>query len=335
MNLDKSMKVAVVGCGAVGSYYGAKLARSGAEVHFLLRSDYPTVLKQGVRIQSSEGDFTVHPHCARQPDEIGPCDLILIALKTTANDQYTRLLPELVGKETVLATLQNGLGNEEMLCSLFPGQSIIGCLCFVCLNRVAPGQIVHLDHGLVVVGEYTPVQCGLDAAQISRLFSDAGVHSSITENLAKARWEKLLWNIPFNGLGVASAAGLESVLAGHVAPELPLSGCLPTDQLLASPGWHALVCELMTEVRLAADGLGLRIPGEFADELIKRTQTMGSYRASTLIDFEQKRPLELESIFLEPLRRAKLAGQAMPRLKALCRVLQELDQRSHAAPCPA
>ena len=90
------MKVAVVGCGAVGSYYGAKLARAGHEVHFLLRSDYDAVSRQGVCVQSPDGDFRLQPRCARRPEEIGPADLVLIGLKTTANDQFPLLLPPLV-----------------------------------------------------------------------------------------------------------------------------------------------------------------------------------------------------------------------------------------------
>jgi len=138
------VKIAVVGCGAVGSYYGAQLARAGHAVHFLLRSDYEAVRRQGVRIQSPEGQFQVHPHCARRPEEIGPADLVLIGLKTTANGQFPALLPPLVGPESAVLTLQNGLGNEEQLARLFPAAQILGGLCFVCLNRIAPGVIRHI-----------------------------------------------------------------------------------------------------------------------------------------------------------------------------------------------
>src|SRR5437016_143890 len=107
------MKIAVVGCGAVGSFYGAKLARAGQQVHFLLRSDYEPVRCNGVSIRSPQGDFQVRPKCALSPAEIGVSELVLIALKTTANDQFAGLLPPLVGPATVVLTLQNGLGNEE------------------------------------------------------------------------------------------------------------------------------------------------------------------------------------------------------------------------------
>ena len=93
------MKIGVVGCGALGSFYGAKLCRDGQEVHFLLRSDYDVVRRKGVRILSNEGDFHVQPKCARSPDEIGTCDLVLIGLKTTANDQFANLISPLVGND--------------------------------------------------------------------------------------------------------------------------------------------------------------------------------------------------------------------------------------------
>src|SRR6185503_6401369 len=107
------MKIAVVGCGALGSYYGAMLSRDGQNVHFLLRSDYETVRRNGVNIHSPNGDFNARPRAAKSPAEIGECDLVLIALKPTANDQFATLLAPLVGKHTAIVTLQNGLGNEE------------------------------------------------------------------------------------------------------------------------------------------------------------------------------------------------------------------------------
>jgi len=146
------MKIAVVGCGAVGSFYGAKLARGGDEVHFLLRSDYDVVKRRGVRIVSPQGDFCVKPKCARAAEHIGPCDLVLIGLKTTANDQFAALLPPLLRPETAVLTLQNGLGNEQQLTAVASVDQILGGLCFVCLNRLEPGVIHHIDHGLVMLG---------------------------------------------------------------------------------------------------------------------------------------------------------------------------------------
>ena len=101
---------------------------------------------------------------------------------------------------------------------------------------------------------------------------------------------------------------------------------LTTDKLLADPRWEKLLRDLMLEVIAAAGALGFEIPASYAEEQIERTRTMGAYKASTLIDFERHQPLELEGMFLEPLRRAQAAGVPTPRLAALCKVLQQLDQ---------
>src|SRR5262245_25707637 len=124
------MKIGVVGCGALGSFYGAKLLRDGQDVYFLLRSDYAVVKRRGVKIFSPDGNLHVQPKCAAEPFEIGPCDLVVVGLKTTANDQFERLIPPLLGTATAILTLQNGLGNEAQLAALFGAERIMGGLCF-------------------------------------------------------------------------------------------------------------------------------------------------------------------------------------------------------------
>jgi len=320
------MKIAVVGPGAVGSYYGAKLVRAGQEVHFLLRSDYDAVKRNGVSIHSPEGDFNARPKCARTPEEIGQSDLVLVALKTTANDQFPKLLPPLVGPKTAVLTLQNGLGNEEELAKLVPVEQIMGGLCFVCLNRTAPGVVQHMAHGVVILGEFQrwPEPRTHD---IATMFRNAGINCKVSDNLIQAHWEKLVWNIPFNGLGVAGAAGYEALInpQSPIGNRQSLSPVLTTDKLLTDPRWENLVREMMLEVVAAAGALGYKIPAAFAEKQIERTRTMGSYRASTLVDFEQGRALELEALFLEPLRQARKAGANVPRMEALARVLQQLN----------
>jgi 2-dehydropantoate 2-reductase len=318
-------RIGVVGCGALGSFYGARLAKAGQDVHFLLRSDFEAVRRRGVRIEDAEGGFVVHPHAARVPEEIGPCDLVLIGLKTTANAEFARLLPPLVGAETAVLTLQNGLGNEERLAALFGADRVLGGLCFVCLNRTAPGVISHLAHGRIVMGEFGR-RAGDRAHRIAGWFRESGVACNVVDDLERAHWEKLVWNIPFNGLGVAGAAGYASVEAGRRLDRQPLGPCLPTDRLLGDPAWEALVRELMEETVRGAAAQGLVIPSSVPEAQIAQTRQMGSYRASTLIDFERGQPLEVESLFGEPFRRARAAGATTPRLAALESLLRELDR---------
>jgi 2-dehydropantoate 2-reductase len=317
------MKIAVVGCGALGSYYGAMLCRAGHEVHFLLRSDYDAVQAGGVNVRSPGGDFHVQPICARDPREIGPANLVLIGLKTTANHVLPGLLPPLVGPDTVVLTLQNGLGNEAAIAAVVGAEKTLGGLCFVCLNRIAPGTILHLAHGTVVMGEYgRPSQRRTHS--IATAIADSGVPCKVTEDLAATHWEKLVWNIPFNGLGVASAAGLEAVERGRIDPRQTLGPCLTTDLLLGDVRWEKLVRELMMETIHAAQALGLAVPESAADRQISRTRDMGAYKASTLIDFERGQDLELESLFLEPLRQARQAGVDCPRLTSLSNLLTQI-----------
>lgn len=316
------MKIAVVGPGAVGSFYGAKLARAGHETHFLLRSDYEQVRRDGVQVRSPEGDFNVRPKCARDPEAIGPADLVLVALKTTGNTELAKLVPPLVSQETALLTLQNGLGNEEALARLFPAEQIMGGLCFVCLNRLGPGVVQHIAHGKIELGEFGrwPEPRTHD---IAGAFRHAGVPCAVRDNLAKAHWEKLVWNIPFNGLSVASCAGFDAVLSGeyHGRVSLPLT----TDLLLADERWFSLVRELMMEVIEASSAAGLLVPAALADELIEKTKVMGAYKPSTMVDFLKGLPVELDALFFEPLRRARQAGVQAPRMAALCQILKRLE----------
>ncbi len=324
------MKIAVVGCGALGSYYGAKLALAGHTVHFLLRSDYEAVAKAGVYIRSPEGSFRIHPLCARKPSEIGVADFVLIGLKTTANQVFPDLIPPLVGPATVVLTLQNGLGNEDQLARLVPPGQIIGGLAFVCLTRTEPGVVHHTDHGAIVIGEYrgAPTE---RTHRFADIFRSAGVSCSVTPNIAQAHWEKLIWNIPFNGLGVAAAAGYEAVSHGSTKAPGPFDPCLATDELLRDHRWAQLVRELMDEVVRAGRALGFNIAEELVDKNINRTQTMGPYKPSTVLDYERGLPIELESLFLEPLRQAEKAGANTPRLRALCNVLTALDKARPSA----
>jgi 2-dehydropantoate 2-reductase len=163
------------------------------------------------------------------------------------------------------------------------------------------------------------------------------VPCSVTDNLARAHWEKLTWNVPFNGLGVAGAAGYEAVASGQ-PPAAPLArpvSTITTDRLLADPQWDKLVRELILEVITTARALGFDLPDSLVETQIARTRTMGAYKASTLIDFERGQPLELESLFLEPLRRALQAGVPTPRLTALCAVLKHLDETARPAAGPS
>ena len=293
------MKVAVVGAGSIGLYYGAHLARAGVDVCFLMRSGYEAARERGIAVHSADGgDFTIHPvKCAADPSEIGPSDLVVVALKATANAALPDLLPPLVKESTLLLTLQNGLGNEEILAARWGKHRVLGGLCFVCLTRRDPVTVDHFGHGTLSIGEYGGGSAGA-AEMLAKIFRESGIEASAVENLLCERWRKLVWNIPFNGLSVAR-------------------GGIAVDRILADPGLLEEALGLMREVIAVAAAEGCKIGGGFIDFQIERTRKMGAYKPSTLIDWEAGRELEIEPIWGEPLRRAAAAGVAVPRLQAL------------------
>src|SRR5947207_2171881 len=149
--------IAIVGTGAVGAYYGGRLAQHGHDVHFLLRGDYSAVKKHGWVIRSCHGDFSLPASAVRaydDPAKMPAADLVIVTLKTTANDQFQRSIAPLVKEDTVILTLQNGLGNEERLAELFGAERIVGGMAFVCINRVEPGVVNHIAEGLITLGEF-------------------------------------------------------------------------------------------------------------------------------------------------------------------------------------
>jgi 2-dehydropantoate 2-reductase len=320
------MKICVVGSGALGLYYGACLARRNADTHILFRGDCAEAARGGVRVDAAEGGWTVRPECHSGPETCGPCDLVIIAIKTTGNGRLPDLVRPLMGDKTAVLTLQNGLGNEEQLARFASSDSVLGGLCFVSLNRTAPGVVRHIHGGRILMGEFSGAASSR-TRDLAAIFHDAGIPCDVTDDLALAHWLKLVWNIPFNGLGVAGAAGLEAVRSGILRAAGHVGGVLPTDVLLGDPAWRAETAGLMREVIAAAGACGHPIDPGYAESELERTAEMGSYRASTLVDFELGRPLELDAIFGEPLRRARAAGAHCPRLERLVAVLTALAAR--------
>jgi 2-dehydropantoate 2-reductase len=302
-------KIAIVGAGAIGTYYGAKLALAGADVRFLMRGDLATVRARGsVLLYEKSGPTELRPVATfGLPEEIGPVDLVIVTLKTTANGELARLLPPLLGAHTAIFTLQNGLGSDEQLATLFGAERVMGGLAFIAATRTAPGEVTCYHPGSIALGEFGRPPAGRTRVFASQ-FEAAGVTARVVENLFAARWHKLVWNIPFNGLAIAA-------------------GGITTDRICADPALAAEVRGLMAEVRHAAGRLGFVIPEEFLRQQFDVTPPMGAYQPSSLVDFLAGREVEVEAIWGEPLRRAQAAGASVPRIEALYARLKKLVAR--------
>ena len=309
------MKIGIIGSGALGLYYGAMLQRSSQDVHFLLRRDYHAIQKKGLQIHSCNGDFHLPQISGYQtPQEIGTADLVIVGLKTISNHHLIDLVSPLLGAETAILTLQNGLGNEDLLAEAFGAERILGGIAFLCSNRGEPGTVHHLGEGKIRLGEFSG---GLSqrSRNLAEMFQAAGIPCDAVSDLRRARWEKLVWNIPFNGL----------------------SALLDKDvtDLLNHPPSKELVRDLMLEVIAGANAQGLEEPidgPEFSQQLISFTENMDPYRPSMMIDREEGLPLELEAIYAIPLQQAKDAGVHMTRIKMLHTLLDFGEGKSWSLP---
>ena len=264
-----------------------------------MRSGFEEARRSGIRIYSKDaGDILLEsPMVFREPEAIGLCDLVIVGLKTTANGSLKNLLPPLLQKETLLLTLQNGLGNEEALAELHDARRILGGLCFVCLTRRTPATVDHFGHGTLSIGEFAQ-----RPSARSRLIVEAfrGTRSR-GESGRKT------------GRGAVAEAGLEYSFYGLSVAE----GGATVDRILADPQLHCECRALMDETVAAANALGHPIEADYASFQIERSYSMGSYKPSTLVDWLAGEPLELEAIWGRPLNLARGAGVRMPHLERL------------------
>ncbi len=306
-------RYAILGTGAVGGYYGARLAHAGCDVRFLLHRDYAHVRRRGLTVESVDGDFSLaEPNAYCDATEMPRCDVVVVALKTTQNHLLPELLPPVVAADGVVLVLQNGYGVEQRVAEIVGPDRVMGGLCFLCSNKVGPGHIRQLDYGRIQLGEYSPSDepRGITARmrRIAADFERAGIAITMDEDLLAARWKKLVWNVPFNGLCVL----LDTT----------------TDRLMADDDTRALCESLMREVAAGAAEMNRAIDDAFLEKMLDHTAKMTPYRPSMKIDYDERRPMEVEAIYGAPLRAVTPAGVELPRMQSLCGQLRFLDRRN-------
>lgn len=238
------------------------------------------------------------------------CDVVVICLKTTHNHLLPAILADVTQPNSVILVLQNGLGTEAEIAEMLPQHEVLGGLCFICSNKVAPGEIHHLDYGQIKLGAYRKnydrAGITLRMQSIAADFRTAGIAISLCEHLLLARWQKLVWNIPYNGLSVVLDA--------------------TTDRLMADPATSELVERLMREIQLVALKYDCEITDEFIQTMLAYTIEMIPYRTSMKIDYDEGRQLEIEAMFGNPLKFALAQGIDLPSIDMLYRQLQFLDR---------
>lgn len=305
-------RIGIIGTGAIGGFYGLMLVRAGFEVHFLLRSEYEVVSRQGLRVNSALHGELVLPevHAWRDAAQMPACDWVLVGAKTTSNAELAPLINQVAATGAKVVLMQNGFAVEEQLRPLLNQDlHLLGGLCFICVHRSAPGVIEHQAQGGVNLGYHSGPASAEEgymiAQQGAELFLQAGLESKAMLHLQEARWQKLVWNIPYNGLSVLLNSN--------------------TAQLMSEPHSRALITDLMHEVIAGAAACGYPLPEKLVQGMLKVTDAMPPYLPSMHHDFTHQRPMELQAIYKAPLAAAEAAGCAMPKVRMLLQTLEYLS----------
>lgn len=299
------MRYGVIGTGAIGGYYGAKLAQGGQDVHFLFHSDYDYVREHGLRVNSGDGGFHLdHVNAYQDVRQMPKCDVVIVALKTVHEQMLRDMLPPLLADDTVVLLIQNGMGMEQDVEQMVPGVKLAAGLAFICCSKTHPGVIDHLDLSGLNVGNYNAPQETIDRMIAEMVSADIDARNV---DYLEARWRKLLWNMPFNGLSVALHTD--------------------TDALVRNEATRRLLRAMTQEVIDAAHAVGVKgLTDRDADAMIEMTTKMRPYKPSMRLDWDYHRPMEVYYLYTRPIEEARRAGQDMPLYRMLEAELKFMEE---------
>ena len=303
------MRYGIIGVGAIGGYYGSKLAHSGQEVHFLSHSDYQFVKENGMQVDSCDGSFHLDQvNVYQHPEDMPKCDVVVVGLKTINNHLLPELLSPLLREHTAVVLIQNGVGVEADVQQMFPNVQLIAGLAFICSAKTEPGRVNHQCYGSINLANYS---CKDEALfeNILKDFTDAAIPAASVP-YDEARWKKAVWNMPFNGMTVALNTR--------------------TDLLLKNPATRQLIRDLMMEVVEASRALGISgVDEAFVEKMIQMTDEMTPYSPSMKLDYDFHRPMEIHYLYTRPIEIARAAGYRMAKLEMLEAELRFLEATYH------
>lgn len=292
----------------MGGFYGGILCKSGKEVDFLARSDIQHIKQFGIKVDSPLGNFTLNPVSVFSSSvELPETDVIIIATKTTSNHLLPKLISPIVRKDTIILVMQNGLGMEAELKLAFPQARVIAGMCFICTQKPSPGYVRHIDKGAVLLSPLNTEDAPL-LEIIQADFMNAGIECTCDLDLVGARWKKLLWNIPFNGMSVVLNAD--------------------TKKMLSCESGITMARELMKEVIMGADACGSILSEQVMEDMIEFTGIMEPYEPSMKLDYVQGRPMEVHYMYHRPIRAAAEHGVRLPKVEMLAAQLDFLNEKN-------
>ena len=294
-----------MGAGAVGGYFGARVAASGVDVTFIARGEHLKAMQSnGLRIKSIHGDLDIHSEFISSSDRIAPVDLVLLAVKSQDTEEAARSLAPFMGRDTAVLSLQNGVDNTDKIARLWGGDRSLAGVAFISARISAPGVIEHSGGGRVVLGS---LHAGghEHARAVHSILAQAQISCDISPDIRTVLWEKLAWNAPFCALSC-----LLRMTVGDI---------------LGSASLEALVTGCIDEVRDAARCCGVDLPSSTAQDALSFSTTLRHVKPSMLQDLEAGKPLEHEALNGIVVKILQQAGKRAPINEILYSALSHID----------
>ena len=307
------MRILILGAGSVGLYFGGRLAQGGAEVSVAARSDYDTAVRSGYDVSSIAGDFHFMPHLVLRSaaDYPGVADYVILCSKVLPTvDRVALLRPAIRSKDTVIVLIQNGIDIEEEIRSAFPENELLSTIAYIGVSRPAPGKVLHQGGGVLQMGVY-PRGISPALKRLSAAFNASKVKCETVEDIVFTRWNKLLWNLPYNPVSV-------------------LAGGADTSRMSRGDELEKLCADLMSEVIRVANAAGVKLTERLAETQREYTRNFPPYKTSMLQDYEAGRALEVEAILGNTLRVARRCGVDVPRIECCYALLRSADELNRA-----
>jgi 2-dehydropantoate 2-reductase len=302
------MRIAVMGSGAVGGYFGAKLAAAGHDLAFIARGKHLDEMKaNGLRVKSPNGDLHIHhAKFTGETQQVGKVDLILFCVKSYDTDFAAEMVRPMVSDQTTLLSLQNGIDNPEKLARIHGDRQVLPAVVYVGAQLTAPGVIAHSNGGRIIFGQMDG-GASETSKVIQRTFVEAGIPCEISTEIQKMQWTKLLWNVPFCAISCLTRANMKEIVESESLTQLAL--------------------DCMAEVRAAARTKGIDLPRKLFDDVLTFSRSLGEFKPSMLQDLEANKPLEYEAFNGVVVRLLQAAGQPAVTNQIFFGALKFLDKR--------
>lgn len=302
------MRIAVMGTGAVGGYFGAKLAAAGHDVGFIARGKHLAALQRsGLRIESTDGGLTIrNAQFIGRPGQTGVVDLVLFCVKSYDSAPAAAELAPLMKPTTVILSLQNGVDNIEKIARLWGSERTLAGVVYIGAQVTSPGVVAHYAEGRIVLGSIGG-QPAATARAIEQALSRSGIPCKLSNDIERGLWTKLLWNAPFCAIACLTRSTVR--------------------QIVESESLTHLTLDCMNEVQAAAQTRGIELRKDLFEQTLTFSRRLGDYKPSMLQDLESRKPLEYDAFNGIIVRLLQAAGKDAPTNRVFYETLKYLDHK--------